>query len=66
LGRIASVFLIKKIFSEIYFLKNYYIGFETIELINDHNGPISLTEMMTDEMIIALISSCSEFAQIKV
>uniref|UniRef100_A0A914KRM4 Activating signal cointegrator 1 complex subunit 3 n=1 Tax=Meloidogyne incognita TaxID=6306 RepID=A0A914KRM4_MELIC len=50
LGRIAS---------------NYYIGFETIELINDHNGPISLTEMMTDEMIIALISSCSEFAQIK-
>uniref|UniRef100_A0A1I8BS09 Activating signal cointegrator 1 complex subunit 3 n=1 Tax=Meloidogyne hapla TaxID=6305 RepID=A0A1I8BS09_MELHA len=50
LGRIAS---------------NYYIGFETIELINDHNGPISLTEMMTDETIIALISSSTEFAQIK-
>ncbi|KAF7630755.1 hypothetical protein Mgra_00008963 [Meloidogyne graminicola] len=50
LGRIAS---------------HYYIGFETIELINDRNGPISLTEMMTDEMIIALISSSAEFAQIK-
>jgi hypothetical protein len=34
-------------------------------MINDPNGNVKYTELMTDEMIIALISSSSEFTQIK-
>lgn len=45
---------------------NFYISYETIETINDTEGPVKLTQMLTDDVILDLISSANEFTQIKV
>ncbi|VDP62634.1 unnamed protein product [Heligmosomoides polygyrus] len=51
LGRIAS---------------NFYIKYETIEMLNETGLPVSLSAFMPDDMVIALISMATEFSQLKV
>ncbi|VDN52188.1 unnamed protein product [Dracunculus medinensis] len=51
LGRIAS---------------NFYIKFETIEMLNTSCGPCRFTSVVTDETILLLIANASEFSQMKV
>uniref|UniRef100_A0A914I9P9 Activating signal cointegrator 1 complex subunit 3 n=2 Tax=Globodera TaxID=31242 RepID=A0A914I9P9_GLORO len=46
-------------------VSHFYITFETVELLNNETGPVRFTELMTDEMIIALIACSSEFSQIR-
>ncbi|VDM79137.1 unnamed protein product, partial [Strongylus vulgaris] len=50
LGRIAS---------------NFYIKYETIEMLNETGLPVSLSAFMPDDMVIALISMATEFSQLK-
>ncbi|KAI1690567.1 sec63 brl domain-containing protein [Ditylenchus destructor] len=50
LGRIASTF---------------YISYDTIEVFNDENGPVKLTQVLTDDAILSLITAANEFTQIK-
>ncbi|XGW28221.1 hypothetical protein V3C99_008208 [Haemonchus contortus] len=51
LGRIAS---------------NFYIKYETIEMLNETGLPVSLSAFMPDDMVIALISMATEFSQLKI
>uniref|UniRef100_A0A914CEE6 Activating signal cointegrator 1 complex subunit 3 n=1 Tax=Acrobeloides nanus TaxID=290746 RepID=A0A914CEE6_9BILA len=50
LGRIAS---------------HYYVTYETIEMINSGEGEVKFSKVITDEVILALISQSSEFSQVK-
>ncbi|KAK6737851.1 hypothetical protein RB195_020139 [Necator americanus] len=51
LGRIAS---------------NFYIKYETIEMLNESGLPVSLGPFMPDDMVLALISMAKEFSQLKI
>uniref|UniRef100_A0A0K0DLR1 Activating signal cointegrator 1 complex subunit 3 n=1 Tax=Angiostrongylus cantonensis TaxID=6313 RepID=A0A0K0DLR1_ANGCA len=51
LGRIAS---------------NFYVKYETIEMLNETGLPMSLSAFMPDDMVLALISMASEFKQLKI
>ncbi|VDM95751.1 unnamed protein product, partial [Thelazia callipaeda] len=50
LGRIAS---------------NYYIRYETIEIFLNSSTEVKLQPIMTDDMILMLIASATEFSQVK-
>lgn len=51
LGRIAS---------------NFYVKFETIEQLKDAGVPVKLSPLMSDDMVLGLIASSTEFSQLKV
>lgn len=51
LGRIAS---------------NYYVKYETVEVFMNGLGGLKLEAFMTDDVILSLIASATEFNQVKV